>query len=205
VLSCSDARVPVEMIFRQACNDLFVVRLAGNVVTDEGVGSLGYAVEHLDDNVKLIVALGHSCCGAVTAAVDAYLGNATFGTSASEVGLKAIVERILASVRTATQALERNGITKLSAENEYRQRLVETSIVLNAAMTAMTLQQAMSTVPSSGYQVVYGVYDLASRLVQAPKLASGGQVRIEPHLADPPNSVGEFENLADQLVRSREV
>jgi hypothetical protein len=52
----------------------------------------------------------------------------------------------------ATQALERNGITKLSAENEYRQRLVETSIMLNAAMTARTLQQAMSTVPSSGYQ-----------------------------------------------------
>jgi carbonic anhydrase len=202
VLSCSDARVPVEMIFRQACNDLFVVRLAGNVMTDEGVGSLGFAVQNLNENVKLIVVLGHSCCGAVTAAVDAHLTNATFGGTASDVGLRAIVERVLTSVRTGAQALERAGITKLSEESLYKQRLVEMSIVLNAAMTAMSLQQAMSEVATYECPVVYGVYDLASRLVRAPRLESDAEAQLQPHLADPPSSVGDFVSLADRLASS---
>ena len=204
VLSCSDARVPVEMIFRQACNDLFVVRLAGNVMTDEGVGSLGYAVKHLDENVKLIVVLGHSCCGAVAAAVDAYLSSATFGNSASDVGLRAIVERILTSVRTGAQGLERAGITKLSGESLYNQRLLEMSIVLNGALTAMALQRAMSEVASYECPVVYGIYDLASRLVWAPRLEADAEAQLQPHLAAPPSSVGEFESLADWLASSEE-
>lgn len=204
VLSCSDARVPVEMIFRQACNDLFVVRLAGNVMTDEGVDSLGYAVKHLDNNVKLIVVLGHSCCGAVAAAVDAYLNNTTFGNTASDVGLRAIVERILTSARTGAQVLEWAGITKLSGESLYNKRLLEMSIVLNAALTAMALQRAMSEVASYECSVVYGIYDLASRQVRAPRLEADAEAQLEPHLADPPSSVGEFESLADWLASSEE-
>lgn len=68
VLSCSDSRVPPELIFDEGLGDLFVIRVAGNVAGDDELGSIEYAVEHL--NTKLIVVLGHEKCGAVTAAVE---------------------------------------------------------------------------------------------------------------------------------------
>ena len=73
VVGCSDARVPTEMIFGQGFNDLFVIRVAGNVLGDECLGSVDYALNALSDSVKVLIVLGHSGCGAVTAAVDAYL------------------------------------------------------------------------------------------------------------------------------------
>jgi carbonic anhydrase len=73
VLGCSDARVPIELIFNEGPNDLFVIRVAGNGLGTEVLGSLKYAVEHLAGSLKLIVVLGHSGCGALTAAVDIFL------------------------------------------------------------------------------------------------------------------------------------
>ncbi|MBO3458039.1 carbonic anhydrase [Aetokthonos hydrillicola Thurmond2011] len=67
MLSCSDSRVPSEIIFDQGFGDLFVVRVAGNVVTTEGIGSLEFATSVL--GAPLIVVLGHKRCGAVSAAV----------------------------------------------------------------------------------------------------------------------------------------
>ena len=68
VLSCSDSRVPPEIIFDQGLGDLFVIRVAGNVATDTELGSLEYGAEHLQ--IPLLVVLGHESCGAVTAAVQ---------------------------------------------------------------------------------------------------------------------------------------
>jgi carbonic anhydrase len=68
ILSCSDSRVPPEIIFDQGLGDLFVVRVAGNVATDTELGSLEYGAEHL--HIPLLVVLGHEKCGAVTAAVE---------------------------------------------------------------------------------------------------------------------------------------
>lgn len=67
ILSCSDSRVPPELIFDQGLGDLFVIRVAGNIAESDELGSIEYAVEHL--GTKLIVVLGHEKCGAVTAAV----------------------------------------------------------------------------------------------------------------------------------------
>src|SRR6266436_3516616 len=66
ILSCSDSRVPPEIVFDQGLGDLFVVRVAGNVIDDHGLGSIEYSVDHL--GVRLIVVLGHQSCGAVQAA-----------------------------------------------------------------------------------------------------------------------------------------
>jgi len=66
IVGCSDSRIPPELIFDQGLGDLFVVRLAGNIVDALALGSIEYAVEHLD--TKLVVVLGHGKCGAVTAA-----------------------------------------------------------------------------------------------------------------------------------------
>ena len=67
VLGCSDSRVPPEMVFDQGLGDVFVVRVAGNVVGTEILGSLGYALEHLE--TPLFMVLGHEGCGAVQAAL----------------------------------------------------------------------------------------------------------------------------------------
>ena len=65
IVSCSDSRVPPEIIFDQGLGDLFVIRLAGNILDDAALGSLEYAVEHL--GVRHIMVLGHERCGAVDA------------------------------------------------------------------------------------------------------------------------------------------
>ncbi len=68
IVGCSDSRVPPEIVFDQGLGDLFVVRVAGNVVDAQALGSIEYAVEHL--GVHLVVVLGHDKCGAVAAAVS---------------------------------------------------------------------------------------------------------------------------------------
>ena len=68
ILGCSDSRVPAELVFDQGLGDLFIVRVAGNVVGREILGSLGYALDHL--RTPLFVVLGHESCGAVQAALQ---------------------------------------------------------------------------------------------------------------------------------------
>ncbi len=68
ILSCADSRVAPELLFDQGLGDVFIVRVAGNLLDDENLGSIEYAVEHLGS--RLIVVLGHERCGAVSAAVQ---------------------------------------------------------------------------------------------------------------------------------------
>ena len=68
IVSCSDSRVPPELLLDQALGDLFVIRVAGNIITPVELGSVEYAVEHL--KAPLVLVLGHEECGAVTAAVQ---------------------------------------------------------------------------------------------------------------------------------------
>ncbi len=76
VLSCIDARVPVETIFDEGLGDIFVTRVAGNVVSPDVLGSMEYACEHTGS--KVVVVLGHECCGAVASAcANVQAGNMT--------------------------------------------------------------------------------------------------------------------------------
>ena len=68
VLTCSDSRTPPELIFDENVGDLFVIRIAGNYVTDDGLGTMEYGFESLGSNLLLV--LGHSNCGAVKATYD---------------------------------------------------------------------------------------------------------------------------------------
>ena len=67
VLGCMDSRAPIEVVFDQGIGDIFVIRVAGNIVNDDELGSLEYAVKV---GTKLIVVLGHTSCGAVKGAID---------------------------------------------------------------------------------------------------------------------------------------
>ncbi len=68
ILSCSDSRVPVELLFDSGIGDLFIIRVAGNVADTDEIGSMEYGVDHL--GTPLLVVLGHTKCGAVTATVQ---------------------------------------------------------------------------------------------------------------------------------------
>ncbi|MFA7592468.1 MAG: carbonic anhydrase [Thiohalobacteraceae bacterium] len=69
ILGCSDSRVPAEIIFDQGLGDLFVIRVAGNVVAPSQIGSVEFAAAEFD--IRLVVVLGHSQCGAVSASISA--------------------------------------------------------------------------------------------------------------------------------------
>ena len=103
VLGCSDARVPIELIFNEGPNDLFVVRVAGNGLGNDVLGSLRYAIDHLRDSLRLVVVLGHSGCGAMSAAVDSFLEPAGYLPLATNHALRSILDRQLIVVQAKQQ------------------------------------------------------------------------------------------------------
>lgn len=92
ILGCSDSRVPAEIVFDQGLGDLFVIRVAGNIVAASQVGSVEFAAERF--GTRLVVVLGHSQCGAVLATLEE-LQRATENQSRN---LRSIVDRIRPSV-----------------------------------------------------------------------------------------------------------
>ncbi|XID74185.1 carbonic anhydrase [Alkanindiges sp. WGS2144] len=108
ILGCSDSRVPAEIIFNQGLGDLFVIRVAGNIVAPSQVGSVEFAAEYC--GTPLVVVLGHSHCGAIQAAIDA-LRQPNGKTSRS---LMSIVNRVRPSVEILMHTELRHDLKKLS-------------------------------------------------------------------------------------------
>lgn len=202
VLGCSDARVPTELIFNQWCNELFVVRVAGNVLGSEALGSVDFACHHMADSVKLLVVLAHSGCGAVTAAVDVFLKPAQYLAVASSHPLRSIVDRLIVIVRGASRALEQSWGDDVSRRPGYRRALIETTVVFNAALSAFTLRRELlaNGGREAGPIAVFGVYDLTSRRVHVP-----GYDRAEACLADPPNGCDDLAALGSRIAGSNYV
>ena len=94
ILGCSDSRVPAELVFDQGFGDLFVIRVAGNIVAPSQVGSVEFAAAKF--GTKLVVVMGHSQCGAITAAVEELLDGATNESR----NLRSIVDRVRPAVET---------------------------------------------------------------------------------------------------------
>ena len=105
VIGCSDARVPIELVFNEGPNDLFVIRVAGNGLGGDVLGSLKYAVEHLSGSLRLVVILAHSGCGALTAAVDVFLEPAAYLALATQHALRNILDRQLIVVQACAKTL----------------------------------------------------------------------------------------------------
>ncbi len=98
ILGCSDSRVPAEIVFNQGLGDLFVIRVAGNIVAPSQVGSIEFAAERY--KTRLVVVLGHTRCGAILATLEE-LDRESANRSPN---LRAIVERILPAVETLWEA-----------------------------------------------------------------------------------------------------
>jgi carbonic anhydrase len=98
VLGCSDARVPAELVFDQGFGDLFVIRVAGNVVSPSQIGSVEFAAGRF--GTPLVVVVGHSRCGAILAAIEELTGQA----STQPKNLRSIVDRVRPSVQSVMLA-----------------------------------------------------------------------------------------------------
>jgi carbonic anhydrase len=98
ILGCSDARVPAELVFDQGFGDLFVIRVAGNVVSPSQIGSVEFAAERY--GTRLVVVMGHSQCGAVIATFEALTGR----TTSPSRNLLSIVNRVRPSMETVLAA-----------------------------------------------------------------------------------------------------
>jgi len=106
VLGCADSRVPPEIVFDQGLGDLFVLRVAGNVIDDHSLGSIEYAVDHLA--VRLIVVLGHQRCGAVKAAKE---------TIAAKGEAPAHIQSLVTAIQPAVEATAKGDLETTVREN----------------------------------------------------------------------------------------
>jgi len=135
VLGCSDSRVPPEIVFNQGVGDLFVIRIAGNIVTPLELGSAEFAATKF--GTRLVVVLGHSSCGAVKATVETLESGKTAQTADLSPGMQSIVEQISASVDLkcgcspeaivdrAINANVRNSVKRISSESIALNKLVK--------------------------------------------------------------------------------
>jgi carbonic anhydrase len=201
VLGCSDARVPTELIFDQASNALFVVRVAGNILGLEGLGSIAYASRHLGKSLQVVVVLGHRHCGAVTAAVDTYLSYKDYADIAFTHALRTLIDHILIAVRGASRAIQQECGPGITDHPEYRSALVEVAVYLNSALTAFDLRRELDMLGNGGLRVAYGVFDLVSQQVgpvpPPPQGQDGG-----PAFGNAPQEADELLELGARVVRA---
>lgn len=147
VLSCSDSRVPPELLFNQGLGDLFVVRVAGNVADKVELGSLEYAAEHLQ--APLVMVLGHKKCGAVQATADG---------AKAEGNLGAVVRQIAPAVAVARKAGKSGDELVAAAVTENVQEVAG-----NLSARSPVLRRLIA---SGKLKVAAGVYDLATGEVE---------------------------------------
>lgn len=151
VLSCIDSRVSSELIFDQGIGDIFSVRIAGNFVNEDILGSMEFACKLA--GTKLIVVLGHTACGAVKGACDhARLGNLTALINKIEPAVDAVIEPQDKSLRN-------------SSNIEFVNRVAEK----NVEMTISEIRSASSVLnemeKNGEIKIIGGIYDIASGIV----------------------------------------
>ncbi len=153
VVTCSDSRVPPEHIFDQGLGDIFVVRVAGNVVDPIALGSIEYGTEHLQ--TPLVILLGHSKCGAVTAALGA--------KGAPEGNIGAIIKKIQPA---AKKAKKKGGSNEEVLETAIREN------VMNVYDDVMKSPVIKELVHEGKLKIVAAEYDLATgkvNMLELPK------------------------------------
>lgn len=112
IVSCSDSRVPPEIIFDESIGKLFIIRVAGNVIDPVTLGSIEYAAEHL--HAPLLMVLGHESCGAV---------NATIAGGETTPNIEEIIKRIEPSVEKAKHFKEHSHLSDLSIEQNVKDQI----------------------------------------------------------------------------------
>ncbi len=158
ILSCSDSRVPPEILFDKGLGEIFVVRVAGNIPDPVVLGSIEYAAEHLGS--PLVMVLGHERCGAVTATVNAK------GKPEGNIG--AIVKTIAPAIKNAAKECEAcKGEVK--CQDSKKEEYVECAISANTKNVAASLTQKSPMlkhlVKDGKLKIVAAKYDLDDGIV----------------------------------------
>jgi carbonic anhydrase len=153
VLGCSDARVPAEIIFDQGLGDLFVIRVAGNVVAPSGVGSVEFAAGRF--GTRLVVVLGHSGCGAVAATIEELQGVPQDHSQ----NLRSIVDRVRPSVESLLD------VSRAWNPEELLRQAVRANIRMSANQLRHGSQLLEQLIQEDGLMVVGAEYSLESGLV----------------------------------------
>lgn len=153
ILTCADSRVPPTLVFDSGLGDLFVVRVAGNIVTPEQLGSIEFAVGSL--GTRLVVVLGHTRCGAVTAAYDV-LANGGEGLSPN---LASLTDRIVPAVERALADHVGPDATLANITDEQRASVVELAIRRNVEKSVAELRtgsELLDRLAESGELTIVG-------------------------------------------------
>jgi carbonic anhydrase len=155
ILSCSDSRVPPEIVFDKGLGEIFVVRVAGNIPDPVVLGSIEYAAEHLGS--PLLMVLGHERCGAVTATVDAK------GKSTGSANIDAIVKAIEPNVKLANKDCEACKGEKKCAEtkkSEFVECVIDANVKTVAANMTKESRILKHLVDEKKFKIVAAKYDL---------------------------------------------
>jgi carbonic anhydrase len=149
ILGCSDSRVPAEIVFDQGLGDLFVIRVAGNIVAPSQIGSVEFAAEQY--GTRLVVVLGHSQCGAVIATIEQLLrptGNHSKNLHSIVDRVRPSVEPLLAKHPVLSDALLRDAVranVRMSADQlRHGSEVVEQLITANG-LTVVGAEYSLET------------------------------------------------------------
>lgn len=154
ILGCSDARVPVELVFDQGLGDLFVIRVAGNVVAPSQIGSVEFAVEKF--GTKLVVVLGHSDCGAVSACVQALVNPDRYYSP----NLQSIVDRIRPSVLNLHEISTAGDISVNM--NEFIERAIRANVRMSVSQLKHGSRFLEDMVAAGELLIIGAEYNLAT-------------------------------------------
>jgi carbonic anhydrase len=200
VVGCSDARVPTELLFGQGFNDLFIIRVAGNVLGDVCMGSIEFAMNALSESLKCIVVLGHLGCGAVTGAVDSYLQPLKFWSKSNLPMLRTITQRIFVAVRESDNALKEAWGPNARDMPGYRAALIDIAVCVNAAHAAFDLTQEVERAAKWEIEVLYGVFSLHNHQVSMPVNPRSPVAPENVNLAHAPTNPREFQTMAVRMA-----
>lgn len=205
ILGCADARVPIELIFNEGPNELFVVRIAGNGLGSDVLGSISYAASHFRDHLKLIVVLGHSNCGAVASAVDLFLAPANYLPLSGNLALRGVLDRLTIVIQAAQRRLLEAFGVDIARHPGYRQALTVASTATHAALVASMVAEEIDRQRGAPLRTAYGVYEVETRQVWSPGDQDDACETDRAGLSPAPGDQASFARLADRLVHSPRV
>ena len=148
ILGCSDSRVPAELVFDQGFGDLFVIRVAGNIVAPSQVGSVEFAASRF--GTRLVVVMGHTQCGAIIATLDDLRGHAR----PESRSLRSIIDR----VRPSLEPLMASGVS--SNEDAFLHQAIRTNVRASADHLRHGSELLEELVNKDGLLVVAAEYSL---------------------------------------------
>jgi carbonic anhydrase len=175
VMACSDSRVPVEILFDQGVGDLFVIRVAGNVADTDEIGSIEYGVEHL--GTPLMVVLGHTGCGAVTAVAS---GAEMHGS------IPALVDNIIPAVdKVKKEFPDLAGPELIAKAVKANVRQAMADLLTGSPATAKLVESGSLQVIGAVYDIEHGsVQWIGEHPDQEAILAATGAATPETHAAE---------------------